>query len=630
MKKLLFTILCAGTLFQSCNYLDIVPDNVATLDHSFANEVTTRNYLFTCYAGLPSESSIYSNPGFLSGDEYWSWEGLIKYPEETNIYLPWMIARGNQTANAPYLNVYEGELWRTIRKCNTFIERVDAVKGLRELDAKRWKAEAKVIKAYCNFYMMRMYGPIPLIKDNLGIDADPEMIRFKRSTWDECVDYVVQLLDEATPGLPTVISNRTEELGRMTKGIALSLKAKVLLTSASPQFNGNAYYANFKNKDGQALFGEKDDNKWAIAAKACKEAIDFCVGEANMELNTEVPMEAKNASEQVKSEYRLRASVTDKEWNNELIWGSVIGPGSIQKYAAAGLDPDNTGSGGHMHLVLGVNMKVAKQFYTSHGVPITEDKTWQGKDLEALRTATDDESAVIRGTTAELNFDREPRFYASLGFNCGVWYGAGKLPAQAFVLKGLLGQIANTNQAERCNVTGYWVKKLINVESVQPNKTSYSAKAYPWPVIRLADLYLMYAEALNEAGPQQPESDVYTYIDKVRERAGLKGVKESWSNYSTVPSRPDSKDGMREIIRRERLIELALEGQRFWDLRRWLLTAEYMAEPVTGWDCTKKTAEEYYHSRTIAFQTFTAKDYLWPISVSLLNKNPNLVQSYGW
>lgn len=630
MKKLYFIIALVGVLFQGCDYLDIVPDDTPTLDHSFADAVTTERYLFTCYAGLPSESNITSNPVFLAGDEFWSWENLIKYPEETDIYLSWMIARGEQNTNSPYQNKYEnGGLWTTIRKCNTFIERVDEVKGLKETDARQWKAEAKVIKAYCHFYLMRMYGPIPLAKENMSIDSDPETVRVKRNTWDECVDYVAQLLDEAVPDLPVVINARIEDLGRLTRTAALSLKAKVLLTSASPQFNGNPYYDEFTNKDGEHLFGAKDQEKWALAAQACKEAILLCetpeakVGLYKYESLSEIP-------DLLRSEYTIRGCVTDKEWSQELIWGSVINPGGMQKYAQAYLDPDLLQVGGHMHTVLGVNKKVAAQFYTSHGVPITEDKEWVGKNQEALRTAVDDEKVVINGTTAEFNFDREPRFYASLGFDRGVWYGSGRSDSSPFTLQGLYGQTANTTMSERCCITGYWAKKLINMESKQTQKTSYSAQSYPWPIIRLADLYLMYAEALNESGNDVPQQEVYSYIDKVRERAGLKGVKDSWREYSVNPNKPNTKDGMREIIQRERLIELTFEGHRFWDLRRWLKTAEYMEQPVTGWDHTQKEATNYYKETVLALQSFTARDYLWPLSISMVNKNPNLVQTIGW
>lgn len=624
MRKICLSIILGGLLLQGCNYLDIIPDNMPTIDHSFANEVTTRNYLFTCYAGLPNESNISSNPAFLSGDEYWSWEALIGYGEEPNIYLPWMIARGDQNASKPYLNEYEGDLWRTIRKCNTFIERVGGVLGINELDANRWEAEAKVIKAYCHFYLMRMYGPIPVIKDNIAIDADTEMVRFKRSTWDECVNYVVLLLDEATPYLPEKITNRTTELGRITQAASLSLKAKVLVTSASPQFNGNPYYTSFKNKDGQALFGAKDANKWKIAADACKEAIDLCKRTGgklykHTSLTTMDPL--------VKSEYTIRGSVTDKEWNDELIWGSVKGPGSIQKYAQAYIDPDKYQMGGHVHLVLSVNMKVARQYYSDKGIPMEEDADWLNKNEEALRMPIDAEKAVIREQTAEFNFNREPRFYASLGFDRGVWYGCGKTDNASLMVKGIRGEISNSGN-ERIATTGYWAKKLINMESAFADKTAYTSRAYPWPIIRLADLYLLYAEALNELA-EAPTNEVFNYVDEVRERAGLKGVKESWAK-STNPNKYASQEGMRLIIQRERLIELSLEGHRFWDLRRWLLSADYFAQPVTGWNRTAKERDEYYQQITLAMQKFTARDYLWPISVSLLNKNPNLVQSIGW
>lgn len=626
MKKWLF-IICSGLLMQGCDYLDIIPDNVATIDHSFANDVTTQNYLFTCYSGLPGESDIYSNPGFLSGDEYWSWEALIKYPDETDIYLPWMIARGEQNTNSPYLNAYEDKCWKTIRQCNTFIERVGGVQGLAEIKCRQWAAEAKIIKAYCHFYLMRMYGPIPLVKNNLPIDVELESIQTKRNTWDECVDYVVQLLDEAAPDLPVIINNRAEDLGRVTRPAALALKAKVLVTSASPQFNGNSYYSDFRNRDGQALFSAADPSKWERATIACKEAVNLCEVEAGMQLYTYAS--ATELPEAAKFERTIRGSVTDHNWSNELIWGSVFKPGGIQKYVQAYLNPDEPKPGTHMHTVLGVNMKIVKQYYTSNGVPINEDKAWIDKKIETLRTATEKESKVIRGTTAELNFDREPRFYASLGFDRGVWYGSGRVDENPYVLQGLYTQTANTNPGELACITGYWAKKLINMESAQTGSNSYSAQPYAYPIIRLADLYLLYAEALNES-KGSPDPDVYTYVDKVRTRAGLKGVKYSWTTHSIDPAKPNTQEGMREIIRRERLIELSLEGHRFWDIRRWLLAVDYFTEPVTGWNNRMKEAEDYYHEVVLSNQKFTAKDYLWPLSISLLDKNPNLVQSIGW
>ena len=102
----------------------------------------------------------------------------------------------------------------------------------------------------------------------------------------------------------------------------------------------------------------------------------------------------------------------------------------------------------------------------------------------------------------------------------------------------------------------------------------------------MADLYLLYAEALNEAKKEEgtvPE-DCYTYIDKVRARAGLKGVKDSWRLYANDANKPNTYEGFQTIVRKERMIELALEGQRFWDIRRWNLANQYFNKSLQGWD----------------------------------------------
>jgi hypothetical protein len=172
-------------------------------------------------------------------------------------------------------------------------------------------------------------------------------------------------------------------------------------------------------------------------------------------------------------------------------------------------------------------------------------------------------------------------------------------------------------------------KKLVNINNEVRDGQSYYADIYAFPVIRLADLYLYYAEALNEI-KSVPDAEVYEYIDKVRARAGLKGVVESWNLYSNVPDKPTTKSGMREIIQRERLIELAFEGHRFWDLRRWMLAKRYMNNPVQGWNVQKNDAREYYRVTTFYYQTFTEREYFWPIAEIETVRNPNLVQNIGW
>lgn len=165
--------------------------------------------------------------------------------------------------------------------------------------------------------------------------------------------------------------------------------------------------------------------------------------------------------------------------------------------------------------------------------------------------------------------------------------------------------------------------------SVPVTNSSINCYRYAFPIIRLADLYLLYAEALNEV-KATPDEEVYEYIDLVRARTGLKGVVESWRDHSLNPDKPFIKEGMREIIRRERLNELAFEGSRFWDLRRWKLAEEYMNRPIRGLNIVGAIAADFYQVKEIYSPTFTKKDYFWPIRQSVLLKNTNLVQNLGW
>jgi hypothetical protein len=123
---------------------------------------------------------------------------------------------------------------------------------------------------------------------------------------------------------------------------------------------------------------------------------------------------------------------------------------------------------------------------------------------------------------------------------------------------------------------------------------------------------------------------VYHYVDTVRARAGLEGVVTSWDKYSNLRSKPSTKEGMRDIIRQERTIELAFEGKRFWDVRRWKTAFELLNRPIRGWNIMGATTEEYYNIVMVEAPSFTTKEYLWPIKDSELRTNKNLIQNPGW
>ena len=618
----------------SCsNGLDIVPDNVATIDHAFANTVEAEKYLFTCYNYLPNNGSIDGNVGLLAGDELW-------IPNFRNYFraAAWtMIARGQQNSGEPAVNYWDGmnegkDLFEALRHCNIFLENVSNTEKVRDLPIDkraRWIAEVKFLKAFYHYYLVRMYGPIPLIEKNIPISAPPEDVRVKRRPVDECVNYITTLLDESYQDLPLLITNKGDELGRITKPINRAVKARLLLMAASPLFNGNTDYNGFLGKDGEALFNPTyDEGKWKLAADAAKQAIEDAEASGNKLYYYQNP--AFEMSDTTMTQMSIRGSVTER-WNSEVVWGLSNSRANTMQQAGQPLLHADMGPSS-AYASLAPTLKVVEQFYTHNGVPIDEDKTLDFRDIKRLRIATAAERVnfQVMYESARINFDRENRFYASTGFDGGKWLTA-DLPArkdyEAYTVKAKLGQISSGSVMGLFSETGYYAKKVVNWESTFAANSSI--REYPWPEIRLAEVYLMYAEALNETSG--PTADVHKYLDLIRKRAGLESVANAWQKYSTNPLKPTTKDGMRALIRRERLIELAFEGIRFWDLRRWKESVKEINTPVKGWDINQKDASAYYQVRTIFQQKFIApRDYLWPIRLSELTVNPNLIQNPGW
>lgn len=623
----------------SCDdYLDVVPDNVSTIDHAFKLRNEAEKYLFTCYSFLPRNGEARFNIGMLSGDELW-----IPF-EKGYQSFGFYIARGNQRTSEPYMNAWYGNyhgggpgdrygLFMGIRHCNTFIENIsDPSKApdLTSVERERWLGEAQFLKAYYHYYLLRMYGPIPIIDENLPIDAPESEVNVKRNSVNECTDYIVGLLDKAAPKLPLIITDRTTELGRITRPIALAVKAKVLLMAASPLFNGNEDFADFKDHDGKLLFDPGyDQSKWNAAADAALEAIQVAE-EAGHSLFEFTGGGTINLPDTLRTELSIRQAICER-WNEEIIWGN---PNSttweLQQISMAPLAVEHNHN--NARKLLSPPLKIARMFYTKNGVPIDEDKTLDFRNENAARVAEYGERFYIHEgyETARLNFDREPRFYANLCFDGGKWYKYDNLASsgEPSVLRAKLSDYGGSAHSMNYNETGYYVKKLVDWNQTI-SSTGASYKEYPWPEIRLADLYLMYAEALNEASG--PSETVYEYLDKVRERAGLAGVKTSWENFSANPTKYTTQEGLREIIHRERLIELAFEGNRFWDLLRWKKASEKLNEPITGWNIFGDNFGSYYQIRTIYQQKFVApRDYFWPIAENTIIQNPNLVQNPGW
>ncbi|MDR1153973.1 MAG: RagB/SusD family nutrient uptake outer membrane protein [Bacteroidales bacterium] len=649
MKKHKMIIIFAALMsLTACGeWLDVVPDGVATLDMAFNSRAQALKYLSGCYSFMPKNGGA-DDPATLGGDDLWT----VSIDHLTNRFSAagLDISEGRQRADNPILGRWGG-LYQALRVCNTFLENAPRVPDLQAREREQWIAEATVLKAYYHFCLVQMYGPVPLIRENLPVDADVFAVKVEREPVDECFRYIVELLDEACDGdmLPSVVFDPASDLGRITKPIALALKAKVLVTAASPLFNNNNDQATLANRDGTKLFTTGLDAaakaaKWDSAVTACREAIALC-HDAGIML-----YEFQNAStrytDTIVRDVTLRNAFNLK-WNSELIWANtqmIATPGrsgmiavNIPKLNSEWFDS------GDMCKFFGAPIKIATMFYTANGVPLEEDKTRNIGDIYNLRTAQAADKLYIRQgrTTVDLHFDREPRFYAWLGFDGAVWFGAGRYnDKDPSSLRYLAFKVGETDGTEgQGNWTGYIPKKIIPYEAQLNGINSISSPSYAWPVMRLSDLYLLYAEAINEAeGPNGPNSaEMFRYIDRVRTRAGLQEVKVSWDTYTNRP-KYDNQDGMRQIIQQERMIELSFEGQRFWDIRRWKTASDVLKSPLMGWNMLVSTIDGtedevnrmMYQPQLLLEQKFGIRDYFWPIRSSDIDVNPNLVQNIGW
>ncbi len=481
------------------------------------------------------------------------------------------------------------------------------------------------------------------MKSNLPVGVSIAESKVYRNTLDECFEYIEQLLDEvlANVEMPDFISNEAQELGRISKGTVHAFKAYVQVTAASPLFNGNTDYAGVVDNRGIAIFSpdktaQQKLERWVKAAESARIAVSFLEGLGHhlYVFDQNLPV-----SDQTKTKLSIRGAFSEN-WNREVVWPNTncwVG-GSTNSNGNTSIASDNWPRGlvpgstnGTFKAKMNVPLKFVLKFYTKNGVPIEEDNSFNQAAMYDVRTATASDKYYIKEgyNTAGLNFDREPRFYADLIFDGGVVFGSSFLNEE----NPLYAQMKVTGSAgsffaDSHNLTGYTAKKMNNYRTTVVTGSTATPVYYAWPVIRLADVYLLYAEALNEAGGAKEA--VLTYVDKVRERAGLQGVERSWSSFSNRPDKPLTQAGRREIIRRERTIELAFEGQGYWDIRRWKTAFEELNKPITGWYVYGATDDTYYVPVTLYRPVFRLKDYFWPIALNELRKNENLVQNLGY
>ena len=162
MKKIHILLLAASLSLGSCNnYLDIIPDNIATIDNAFTMRTEAEKFLFTCYSYRPAIGTK-EDPAMFGGDEI----VVTNYFRESASYQSgWYVSRGMQRSSDPYFNYWNGQqqardMYQALRDCNIFLENIQKVPDMTHVEKDRWIAEVKFLKAYYHYWLVRMYGPI--------------------------------------------------------------------------------------------------------------------------------------------------------------------------------------------------------------------------------------------------------------------------------------------------------------------------------------------------------------------------------------------------------------------------------------------------------------------------------------
>ena len=641
MKKYLLSILCVVFLFPGCDYLDMVPEkDIETVESIFEQRLKVEVWWKGLYSELNNVfASIATNTSYMGADEFVTCQALYN----SSLYQldGLKVADGQQMSQNPYGAIWY-KMYTIIRNSNTFLENIDRTYNMTEEDRNWWKADVKAVKAFIYFELMRHYGPICLVPQNMPVDLDVKEYQLPRQPVDSCFKEIISLLDEAMKYVP-MHSQRLSNYGHTFCLEALyALKAKVLLYAASPLFNGNAFYSDFKNKNGELLFNSSyDRNKWLLAAEAADKAAAICAsGDREM-----FSGQSTKKTKLLNKMYDLETSMFSRFNNQEYLLEWKYVDFRFHDFTLPRLMGDDKNFETNSLGCLSPSMKMVEMYYTEHGLPIDADNTWSYANrykLGAESSQLYEDVIPLNTTVVNLHLRREPRFYAHIAGDRMYWqrgtntlWDNYNLLVEAHKNEKPWGTqsdfiVSNTWQ----NISGYWLKKhLFSWYTTQGYSTNLQGNE-TMAIIRLAEVFLMQAEAWNEY-LEQPDSRVYDPLDKVRERAGIPPVREAWKTYSNNPAKVDSKIGMREIIRQEYNVEFAFEGHRYWNLRRWLIAHQTMNEKQYGWNILGTSFQAFYNNENGPIVVWSKnkfvapRDYFDPLDAEEILIS-GMVQNPGW
>ncbi|AIM39025.1 hypothetical protein KO02_21765 [Sphingobacterium sp. ML3W] len=607
--KILFFLLVTVLLFGSCEkFLDTTPEDLRSPEQIFSTYSSTQNAMYGIYAYV-RKSNPSSMPEMVSTSDL-----DVAYTNVTTFDL------GTWTASsAPY------DKWNTfyqaIREANYFLQNLDKCPDseLNKDTREQWRAEVRTLRAYFYAQLMRMYGPVILLGDELP-DFTAVDMKQPRNSWDECVDWVTsEFLAMANNSFLPIVQEGND-YARMSQAIALAYRARILLQSASDQFNGNPMYTSIKNSDGKALFPvTKDPNKWKLAKDAAEDVIKL--GYYSL-----VKVNGSNGAIDPYSSYK---SVFTVAKNKEMIFSYLSDDGYIDKRLA----PNSIGGWGGGY---NPTQEMVDLYAMNTGrYPIrgyqdvdrnTPDIDPQAGYSETGFTSFTHPIEKVPRNTFNMFVNREPRFYVSVLYGGISWFIPNKSSEKVYVemfKNGNNGPDASHNYFS----TGYNMVKLAMPE-YEASPTKNVQREIPY--MRYAEILLNYAESSIEMGDLS-NANLFTYWNIVRERAGLPNIEQAY------PEAVGNKQKLIELLRRERRIEFAFEGMSFYDTRRWLIAEQSergaihgMNIRATGTRGSNNYPAEFFKRTVIEKRVFTPSYYLYPIPQSDLNKNFSLVQNYKW
>lgn len=602
-KSYLLYLLFGLMLLGSCKkYLDTVPDNILTIDDVFQTRANITKYLGNIYASLPNEFHQRFEGFENSGD----WTGASdegKYNWDFNYST--VINKSAWSTTDGQVGIYWVNYYRAIRNATDFIQHIDAAPAdISVTEKTKMKGEARALRAFYYYQLLKIYGPVVLLgADLIPVAATTGQVKRARSPFDDCVKFVADEFDKAYTEVESPPSNPSNEggkYGRINKGMVKAYKSEVLLLAASPLFNGNTDYASLKNDDGKQLISQTVDiTKWAKAATAAKEFINEFVP-SFYDLYT------VNDPDPFKAAYLAERDVVTVSWNKEWIFGRS-NSGSSVRYDRT---PFHDGAAGQQHGA-GANGATQVQvdaYFMSNGLPITDPAS--GYQTSGFTNFKAPFETAPRSTFNQW-VNREPRFYVGITYTNSTWLYNDQNSGQPIITNiEFSGNSGRSRSTSDVSPTGYIIRKNVFADDASRGCL----------YVRLAEIYLNYAEALNESSPGDP--DILKYLNLIRERAG---VPQYGVGIGALPIPSD----MHTAIRNERRVELAFENVRYFDTRRWKIAEQTDAGPFYGLDMTKDGLP-FYNKTLLETRIFKKRDYLFPIPANEVLSIPMVKQNTGW